>query len=776
MLRSKANWQHKQLKDDHIDIQLPLSNLTKKLLLQRGIDNTEDARTFLAPNLKDMYDPYLFPDMKKVVERVHQAIVQGENILIFGDYDADGVTSTTVLVDTLRKLDALVDYYIPNRFTEGYGPNEEAFKQAKQAGVSLIITVDTGIAAVHEAKVAKQLGIDLIITDHHEAQEELPETFGTIHPKLANDYPFDELAGVGVAFKLAHALLGEFPYHLLDLAAIGTVADLVPLKSENRILVAHGLKALTNTKRPGLTALKEICKISGDVTEEHIGFGIGPRLNAVGRLQDATLAVELLLEQDLDSAKHIAAEVQSLNQKRQKIVSDITEEAREMIKTNCYDQDSVIVLAKEDWNPGVLGIVASKIVNEFQRPTIVLGIDKEKGEAKGSARSIERFDMFENCMELRHLFLHFGGHAQAAGMTLRLDQIEQLREELNTLAEQKLTANDFLPIISVDMKIDLTDITEQAIQEVGKLGPFGMGNPKPIFEVSESPDDIRQIGAKSDHLKFFFQKDSTTVDIVGFGMGDLAPRIAPQSNVTAVGELSINEWNGKKRLQMMLKDVKIDHWQLFDYRGSNHLHKQLHHLSADDYIGLYFRSQNVSIGDVQLLSNQEWVATDIATLSKCKGILILDLPEQIEDLEQVLHHYFPDEIYVCFKPTTDSFGQSPNREHFKWFYGFMLKQKQLNLNVHRQRLMKAKGWSSELLDFIIEVFLELQFVKMNDGVLHIHPNPEKRDLTESNVYQRKMKELTAEKELYFSSYRQLNEWFEQYRSFTENKEEVLHGL
>src|SRR5699024_4997746 len=321
-----------------------------------------------------------FKDIQKAKERIMHAIETGERILVYGDYDADGVTSTTVLLETLEELGAYCDFYIPNRFSEGYGPNENAFRKAHEAGVGLIITVDNGIAGVHEAEVCKELGIDLIITDHHEIQETLPDAFAIIHPKCAPDYTFKELAGVGVAFKLSEYLLGYFPKQYLDLVAVGTIADLVSLTDENRILVHYGLRALTHTNRPGFIALKEITKIEGQVTEEDVGFLIGPRLNAVGRLQAADVAVDLLKADDVYEAKEIAEEIQELNAKRQKIVSNITKEAEQIVREMHPDSlPGVLVVSKEGWNEGVLGIVASKLVRTFDRPAIVMAKKPEEG-------------------------------------------------------------------------------------------------------------------------------------------------------------------------------------------------------------------------------------------------------------------------------------------------------------------------------------------------------------------------------------------------------------
>src|SRR5690625_1245995 len=385
MLASKAKWNvlHDENKPSLEDLEAgkDLSSITKELLVQRNIVTEEAVNDFLFPDMSRLHSPHHLTMIEKASKRVHEAISKEEKILVYGDYDADGVSSTALLMKTLIELDAHCDFYIPNRFTEGYGPNEAAFREAANKGFSVIITVDTGISAVHEAKIAKELGIDLIITDHHELQEELPDSYATINPKRAPTYPFHELAGVGVAFKFAERLLGYFPEHLLDLVAIGTIADLVPLIDENRILAYHGLQKLTTTTNPGLKALKQICKIEGTVSEENVGFLIGPRLNAVGRLEDARLAVELLMADDPIEAEEIALMIESINDERRQIVRDIVKEAEQM---DLFNEDTgVIIAAKEGWNEGVLGIVASQLVRKHDRPAIVLTIKPETGEKIG---------------------------------------------------------------------------------------------------------------------------------------------------------------------------------------------------------------------------------------------------------------------------------------------------------------------------------------------------------------------------------------------------------
>lgn len=785
MLRSKAKWNMVDLEvPSHlIDDTISLSPLTKQLLQQRGIVTQQDVHQFLHPQLEELHDPMLMHDMNKAVERVKQAIQNEERILVFGDYDADGVSATAVMMETLREMGAYVDYYIPNRFTEGYGPNEEAFRNAHAEGISVIITVDTGIAANHEADVAQELGIDLIITDHHEVQEKLPEAFAVVHPKCSTDYPFQELAGVGVAFKFSHALLEVFPKHLLDLVVIGTVADLVPLQGENRILTSHGLKALSRSIRPGIQALKHICSLNEQMTEEDIGFAIGPRLNAVGRLQDAYPAVELLLTDSDQEAKQLAEYIQNLNKERQKVVSDIAKEAETMLDIQGNDLPSVIVVAKEGWNQGVLGIVASRLVNRYDRPTIVLTIDPETQTAKGSARSIDAFDLFTNCMDIRDVFTHFGGHAQAAGMTLPEENISILRQELCRKVDEQLEPEDFRQMFTIDSTIQIEDITLDTIEEVNQLAPFGMGNPKPLFMIDkQAPVEMRQIGSQMNHLKLKFREGDTDLDAIGFGLGDLYEKMAPQSKLSVVGELSINEWNGRSKPQVMMKDLRIDEWQLFDRRGNKKLQESLQTIQSPDTLAVFFEP---------IHEGNEWVTEQFDFIElideemfedipedQVEHLLIMDLPKDLSHLGEVVRKMNPQNIHACYRTDDTAFLKAlPKRDHFKWFYGMLLKREQFHLENEGPKLARHKGWSMDSIEFISQVFFELEFVKIDNGLLTLNPNPSKKDLTESTLYQRKYEQLHVEQTLYFSSYQQLKDWFdEQLDRAAHAKEEVANGL
>ncbi|HLR62577.1 MAG TPA: single-stranded-DNA-specific exonuclease RecJ [Lentibacillus sp.] len=775
MLESKMKW---KFADSQNDIPNWDSNrfspLIKELLFQRGITTREEAEAFVSPDLTQLYSVKLLSDIDKAAERIHRAVNADEKILVYGDYDADGVSSTAIMINTLHELGAHCDYYIPNRFTEGYGPNEEAFRAAYENGYHLIITVDNGIAAVNEAAYAKNLGIDLIITDHHEPQEQLPDAYAIIHPKCSPDYGFKDLAGVGVALKLAECLLGYFPKQLLDFAAIGTIADLVPLTGENRVIAYYGLQALSRSGKPGLKALMKVCGIDGRITEEDIGFSIGPRLNAVGRLQDADLAVHLLLTDVQDEAYQIAERVQSINEERKSIVSTIVKEAEEM--TGPVEDQGVIVVAKEGWNQGVLGIVASNLVRKYDRPAIVLSILPEDGVMKGSARSIPTFDLFTNCMKIRDTFTHFGGHSQAAGMTLPIDNFRTLTAELNNLIYQELRTEDFTQEIEVSKSIALPEINEELVEEIRQLAPFGMANPKPVFHLEGVPANTRQIGNNKKHLKMQFRHQNKTLDGIGFGLGDLYYYMTPKTPISVVGELGINEWNGFRKVQIVMQDMKIDEHQLFDHRGK-----------IQPRITPYVQPNNMYTVVCQAKRNEYdfpdnvrcvTYDTDVNSLEETETLFLFDMPTDLKSFKLLLKQLNPTNIHACFQLKDSAFmNVFPSREDFKWLYALLFKRKQINTDKDLPMIMEAKGWTKARIEFMTDVFFDLGFVKIEDGFITINPKPVQKDLAASAVYQERLTKADIEKTLYYSTYEELKTWLSECLEDRGSlKEEVVYGL
>ncbi|MFF5396737.1 single-stranded-DNA-specific exonuclease RecJ [Peribacillus butanolivorans] len=772
MLKPKTRWNLRTADENKVAElaeELHITPLVAALLVNRGLDTIESARSFLFVKNQTFHDPFLLKDMDKAVYRIKEAIQNGEKIRVFGDYDADGVTSTTVMVTTLTRLGADVDFYIPNRFTEGYGPNPMAFRLAAEQGVKVLITVDTGISAVDEAKLASELGMDYILTDHHEPGPELPEALAIIHPKLEDSsYPFEDLAGVGVAFKLAHALLGELPEDLLEIAAIGTIADLVPLKGENRLIAAKGIEQLRLTRRPGLVALMKVANIQQEaLNEESIGFAMAPRINAVGRLGDADPAVDLLMSENLAEATELANEIDDINKERQAMVAAMAEEAIQEVEEN-YPPESngVLIIGREGWNAGVVGIVASKLVERFYRPTIVLSYDREKGHAKGSARSIAGFDLFESLSTCRELLPHFGGHPMAAGMTLKIDDVQELRDRMNMIAKEKLSEEDFTPITNLDGATTLAEVSIQTIQEMSLLAPFGVTNPKPkILIDSVQLSSVRKIGANQNHLKVQLEdSENHKLDGVGFGLGHYVDEIAPHAEVSVIGELSINEWNNIKKPQIFVQDVSVNHWQLFDYRGKGQAEKWLAEIPvhnrkivifSEDIYRRYPFLQNHP--ELVLIKNEQ----EADQLDCMQGhVVLMDMPPLRELLKRVIENKKPSRIYAHFFHEQDHFLSTvPTRDDFKWFYAFLAKKGPLDVKRYGDDLAKYRGWSRDTVDFISKVFFELDFVTIENGLIMLTANAKKRDLSESESFIRKKEQFELEQELVYSSYQQLFDWF-----------------
>ena len=574
LIDSMKNWSIDRPNEEIVDLlkmELDIPTVHAKILVSRGILNPAEANSFLHMDESSIHDPYLLCDMEKAVTLIKKSIEGNKKIAIYGDYDADGVTSVAVLMTALKRLDADVFFVIPDRFEHGYGPNKDLFQEIYEKGASLIITVDNGVSGIDEIAFAKTLGMSVIITDHHEAGLKWPEADAIIHPRHPNGvYPFGDLAGVGVAFKLASALLGQNPLDLLELVAIGTVADLVPLLDENRYFVKEGIKRMRISRRPAIQALTRIGGIEQvGLTEESIGFMIGPRLNAAGRLGDASPAVDLLMTEDSTAAMSLAQDLDTLNKERQALVSKMTEEAEKIIEQMYGGHiPLVLVIAQEGWNAGVVGIVASRLTDKYYRPSIVLSIDTAKGVAKGSARSIDGFNMYTELTENAHILPHYGGHPMAAGMSLAVSDISILRDNLNRQAQSIMTPDKLIPVLAIDVPLTLEEIDVRVIESLELLRPFGMGFAKPVYLLEDlTAKTVRKIGAAHNHMKLELTNGQEVLDAIGFSLGHIADNITPGLKLSVVGDLQVNEWNGNKKPQLLVRDVRSDDWQLFDLRG-----------------------------------------------------------------------------------------------------------------------------------------------------------------------------------------------------------------
>lgn len=773
MLKPKTRWKIAEPREEEtatLAAEAGISSLVAQLLLNRNIDTAEKARRFLNIKETSFCDPFLMKGMTEAVGRIRTAVEKEEHILVFGDYDADGVSSTSIMVSVLKEIGARVDYYIPNRFTEGYGPNIPALEEAKRKGFSLVVTVDTGISAVDEADAAKALDLDFIITDHHQPPPVLPDAYCIVNPHQKNClYPFKGLCGAGVAFKVAHALLGDVPEHLLDLAVLGTIADLVPLVEENRLLAVQGLAALGNSEKPGIQALLKVAGVSGKtITAEDVGFALGPRLNAAGRLDSAEPAVKLLLAEDREEAEEYAEGIDRTNRERQALVRSIADEAiREIEEHFPPDEQHVFVLAKEGWNPGVIGIVASRIVGRYGRPTIILGIDPESGLAKGSARSIDGFNMFQNLSMSSELFEVFGGHPMAAGMTLKAENVDELRLNLNRQAAEQLTAEDFIPANPIDLVCRVDDISLDLIEEIQQLAPFGTGNPTPKVAIEEARlANMKQIGTDRNHWKAVCGGESSQLDIIGFQFGHLIHEIEAKATISVVGQLQINEWNGFRKPQLMLEDLAVHHWQMFDYRSGRDLRERLGSLPEHKRLFISFRNDSFHTDDFAgwaepAVCVEDGIPDDTGLLEG-RYVILADLPHNMGQLEDLFDRGgAPERVYAVFLHDEKHFFSTvPSRDYFKWFYAFLLKRQTFDLETHAESLAEAKGWSKETVIFMAEVFAELDFIKIDHGKVSLSDHPVKRDLSESAIYRKKQQFAQLENDLCYSSLSSLKEWFE----------------
>ena len=540
-----------------------VSPLTSIILYNRGISESKDIADFLKCDLSSLHDPYLLKDMDKAVIRIREAQNNNEKITIYGDYDVDGITSIAILYKHLTSMGFEVDYYIPDRIQEGYGVNRDALDKIKANGTKVVITVDTGITAVEETEYAKSIGMDIIITDHHECKETIPEAYAAIDPKRKDcEYPFKNLAGVGVAFKLIQALdenasVKELMEKYSDLICLGTVADISPLVDENRIIVTKGLEKFRNTENIGLKALIDVSITNNKaITTSTIGYIIAPRINASGRLGCAARSVEMFLTSDVEKAYELANGLCEENTIRQQTEQKMFAEALEYIENNPQmKDDQVLVIPHENWHHGIVGIVSSKITEKFYKPSILFAIDGD--EAKGSGRSISGFNLFGALENSSDLLEKFGGHELAAGLSIKTENIEKFRAAINAHTFEKIDENALIPTVSIDAVIKPSYITMETVDEINKLQPFGVENPLPVFAVRNIK--IHKISTMSEnkHLRMTLLKEGKFLDAVGFGMGEYYNFLKEGDFVEVAFGLDINDYKGFKNVQLILKDIKL---------------------------------------------------------------------------------------------------------------------------------------------------------------------------------------------------------------------------
>ncbi len=535
-----------------------ISKLLATILVNRNIIKDEDIRIFLNPTRNDFHDPYLLPDMEKAVDRIVTAIKNKEKIVIYGDYDVDGITSITVLKSFLEERGLQVDQYIPNRLEEGYGLNKPALEEIASKKYDLMITVDCGISAIEEIDYANSLGIQTIITDHHEPVEELPKAFAVIDAKRKdNKYPFRELAGVGVAFKLSQAIsirlgLEEKEYlKFLDIVCVGTISDIVPLVDENRVITKLGLRLVQQTKNIGLKALLQASGYN-KIDSNTVSFGIAPRINASGRMGYQEDALALFLSKNIVEVNDLVKKLNGYNTKRQEIERNIYNEALAKIENEHLDNNNVIVVGGNGWHHGVIGIVASKITDLYFKPSILLCFEDDIG--KGSGRSIPGFDLHEALNKCSNSLEKFGGHAMAIGVTVKKDNLDKFENDIEKIAEES-NIKDIVPIINIDAEIDLNNINKDIVESLSALEPFGEGNKMPLFAYRNLKINSIRALSEGKHLKLTLKDNNNIINAIGFNMGYLVNDYLIGDKVDVVGVLEINTFNGVDNLQINLKDI-----------------------------------------------------------------------------------------------------------------------------------------------------------------------------------------------------------------------------
>jgi len=538
--------------------ELGISKIFAQILINRGLKTPNCVREFLDVRLDSLLEPHLLQDMDKAVSLIKKAREKREKVMIFGDYDVDGLTALSLTKDTLSKIGMDVEHYLPHRVKEGYGLNKNITQIAKQKNIKLLITVDCGTSSQDIIKELRRQGIEVIITDHHEPQNSQAGNCASamLNPKMPNPrYNFRDLAGVGVAYKLCQALSESRLWEELDLVSLGTIADVVPLKGENRVIAKEGLKRLARTNKVGLKALMESSGISNKkLSTTFVSYIIGPRINASGRIDNAEIALALLLSQEKGRAQELAKAIETHNRQRQKIESRILEEAQDLIDREInFKEHKVVVLAKEDWHPGVLGIVASKLADRFYRPTIVISLNDRL--CRGSGRSVRNFHLFEALVECKDFLENFGGHSHAVGLVLAKERVQDFKSAINRLAREKLLAEDLIPHLDVDISVALSDLNIELVEELEGLEPFGADNPEPLFYTSglQLKGAPQVLGRNT--LKFWVTDGRVTYQAVGFGLGYLKDSLIVADSFDLVYTPVIDDWHGEGSICLELKEI-----------------------------------------------------------------------------------------------------------------------------------------------------------------------------------------------------------------------------
>ncbi|HJG84138.1 MAG TPA: single-stranded-DNA-specific exonuclease RecJ [Weissella thailandensis] len=752
MINSRYQWRFPEVSNQKaiktLSETFGITELIAKILVNRGYDTVEAANAFLRPELSGLHDPFLLHDMDKAIERLMQAIDSGQKIIVYGDYDVDGMTSTAIMTWALELMGANVNYFVPSRFSDGYGPNLANYQKLAAEGMQLLVTVDNGVSGKDEIAWLMAQGIDVIVTDHHELPEELPVATAIVHPRHPEgSYPFGGLSGAGVAFKVVSALLEEPADEVLDLAALGTVADVMSLTGENRIIVKQGLESLKLDPRPGVAALLAAAGTQlSDIDSSTIGFTIAPRLNALGRLENATTGVQLLLMDEPEEAKPLADHVNALNQERQQLVTKITTAAQE--QATQLSEDPVLVVAGENWHEGVLGIVASKLVEQTGKPTIVLNVNDD--EMKGSGRSVAAFDLFTALDGHRDLMTTFGGHASAAGMTVPTNNLTALRAALRDEAAQQQLATAQKADMQIATTVTAADFTKENFDNLQVLAPFGEGNPEPLFMLDLRGVNQVKTMSEGKHLRFIAQTDTDQLPVVAFGWGNQASALAGHfSSLQIVGTMSQNSYRGNISYQLMLRDMSAKGAAILDWRTS-HLTKQTF---SKPVTYVFFKEKHLQqLAAYVDPAAQALMWQDALQTSNIQTMVLVDLPDSLDQLQTLLQTSTPGRLAPMFYVQSPVYLQKvPSKQVFSNVYKFVLSFKDINLQTQFDAMVKHLKISNMTLKLILKVFLEAKFVTIDNGVLNAVPNPTPMKLTQTQTFQRFMAQRDLEQQLIYST-------------------------
>lgn len=758
---SEATWKEPKIDEDKLTAlaaEMKQSKTFIRLCLNRGLSTKEEIEHFITPTREWMHDPFDLLGMEVTVQRIQMAVENEQQITVYGDYDADGITSTVIMYEAVELLGGKVNYYIPNRFTDGYGPSIDAFDRLIANGTELIITVDNGIAGHEAIEHAAKAGVDVIVTDHHECPETLPAAYSIVHPNHPEgDYPFKQLAGAGVSLKVAEALLQEIPEELLELAMIGTIADLVPLVDENRAIAYFGLKLIARTQRLGLLAFLQQAGIRPeDIDEEGIAFKLAPPFNAAGRLGEASVVVDLLTTFDEGRAQELSQMVLDSNNERKEIVEKITAEALSEVEQ--LKSDPVIILSRENWHQGVLGIVASKIVEKVNKPALIFSADTQNGMLKGSGRSIEGFNLYACIDGARPLLSSFGGHEMACGISLPIKNKEAFGESVKQAAQSMLDGSDMTRQLIVDSVLEWSDLSVDLVEELDQLRPFGQSNAKPLFKLPEAAvKESRVIGANQDHFKAQLQKDNQSLDLIAFHSADWHDIFRSKPTVDIAGYVNVNEWNGNRKVQVQAVDFKAERPIVIDKRQQK-IDRTLFEQSDAHF--LFFSEQNFKRWEpaVHPAASSQYLqsAQDPMDIPTSKPVIIVDVPNQLSLMQKVYRHY-GDHVIHCYLHSTHEyyFKGMPKRSQFQQLYKWLLGKQKITLSKETQTITSLLRVDIEMAKFMLMVFLENEFVTIENGELSVVSNPSKKRLEDTVTYRRRQDQIEVEEKLVYSSFNEL---------------------